>query len=147
MITRVRAPGHFGRGGPRLSVTGVVHLQLMRAERAIRGARLHGCVNPRGGVGDPLPQHLAPIAPAFSAFVPEHRAPLRLRPAFTSSPRLFADPHGSPATHHRDRPAAVASLDGDEVGPERAGERRPAGAECGRAARSVDSPAGDGPGP
>jgi hypothetical protein len=52
MIARVHAPDHFGRGGPCLSVTGAVHLQLMRAERAIRGAWLHGSINPRGGRGE-----------------------------------------------------------------------------------------------
>jgi hypothetical protein len=35
------------------------------------------------------------------------------------------------------------SLDGDEVLFERARERQPACAECGRVARSVDSSAGD----
>jgi hypothetical protein len=73
---RARAPGHFGRGRPCLSVTGAVHLQLMRVECAIRGPWIHGSINTRGGVGDPLPQHLAPIAPAFFAFRPRaSRAP------------------------------------------------------------------------
>jgi hypothetical protein len=49
MIARARAPGRFGHGGPCLSVTGAVHMKLMRAECAIQGARLCGSINPRGG--------------------------------------------------------------------------------------------------
>jgi hypothetical protein len=41
----------------------------------------------------------------------------------------FANRHGSSAAYHRDRPVAVAPLDGDEVGFERAGERQPTGGE------------------
>jgi hypothetical protein len=52
MIVRVRAPDHYGRGGPYLSVMGAVHLQLMHAERAIQGAWLLGSINPRGGRGE-----------------------------------------------------------------------------------------------
>jgi hypothetical protein len=32
------------------------------------------------------------------------------------APRFFADPYGSPAVHRRARPAAMAPLDGEEVG-------------------------------
>jgi hypothetical protein len=60
------------------------------------------------------------------------------------APRSFADPHGSPTVHHRYRPAAVAVLDGDEVRPERAGDRRPVGGEQdGRPPAWIDPPARD----
>jgi hypothetical protein len=80
------------------------------------------------------------------ASAPEHRTPLRFRLAFASSPCSFADRHGSPAVDHRGGPTAVEPFDGDRVRLERARERWPARAERGRAACSVDSPAGDGSG-
>jgi hypothetical protein len=138
MIERVRAPGHFGRGGPYLSETGVVHLQLMHAERAIRGARLHGSINMRGGRGEFFTSALsAHRLRLFRLRLRAGRAPSP-RVVLATSPRPFVDQHGSPATHRRDRPAAVASLNGDEVGLERASECRPAGGERRRAAPGVD---------
>jgi hypothetical protein len=68
----------------------------------------------------------------------------RLVPA--SSPCTTANCNGSPAANHGVGSAAVEPLDGDEVLPERARERRPAGAECGWAARGVDCSTGDGSG-
>jgi hypothetical protein len=65
--------------------------------------------------------------------------PFHFRLVFASSLHSFADRNGSPAVDHRAGPATVEPLDGDEVRLERACERRPACAECGRAARGVDS--------
>jgi hypothetical protein len=87
MIARARAPGRFGHGGPCLSVTGVVHLQLMRAEHVIRGARLRGSINPGGGRGEFFTSTLSVHHPCLHHFhLRASRAPSSCV-AFASSPR------------------------------------------------------------
>jgi hypothetical protein len=70
-----------------LSVTGVVHLQLMRAERAIWGARLRGSIIPGGGRGEFFTSTLSVHRPCLLHF--RFRAPRTpsSRVAFASSPR------------------------------------------------------------
>jgi hypothetical protein len=59
--------------------------------------------------------------------------------------RSLTRPYGSPAVHHRHRPAGMGALDGDDAVSESAGDRRPAGGECGCAACGVDRAVGEGP--
>jgi hypothetical protein len=86
----------------------------MHAERAIRGAWIHGPINPRGGRGESLPQHLAPVILVPSASDPELRSLLRLRLALTSSPRILspirmAPPHSITVTDPLPWPRSTAT--------------------------------------
>jgi hypothetical protein len=66
-------------------------------------------------VGNPLPQHLAPITPVFFAFVLQHRAPLRFCLVLASCFALLRRSAWLPRNHHGDRPAVMAPFDGDGV--------------------------------
>jgi hypothetical protein len=66
-----------------------VRLQLMRAERAIRGAWLRGSISTGGGRGEFLPQHLAPVVFVSFASDPEQCAPLCLLLALASRSALL----------------------------------------------------------
>jgi hypothetical protein len=51
-------------------------------------------------MGDPLPQHLAPIAPALPSFQSIAR-PFAFAQRSLRASRFFADSRGSPAIHRR----------------------------------------------
>jgi hypothetical protein len=122
-------------------------LQLMRVARARFGEHdSPGSINPRRGRGEPLTSTLSICCPFLLAFASERCVPFRFRPMPASSSRASANRNGSPAANHGVATAAVDPLDGDEVCPERACERRLAGAECRWAAPGVDCSADNGSG-
>jgi hypothetical protein len=131
MIAHARTPSRFGVVGPTCTRFG--ECGSLRP------------INLRRGRGSPIPCHLALLAPclllSFSGC-----APLRFRSPLASPSLTTANCNGAHLANPGAGPATVASLDGDGLHAERARERRPAGAECGRATSGMDRSAGGGSG-
>jgi hypothetical protein len=131
--------------GPFVS-EGIFHLQLMRAGRALRRARLRP-INPMGGERAVFTFAFSTRRSCFSRSSP--RAALAVAPLLSELflllvLRLFARSHGAPAASHHHRPVGVGALDGDTAGPEPAGSRWPASGERGQTAGRLDRAIGKG---